>query len=56
MTTDQGKLTRKRELLVFLLLAVLAWPVLSVGVVSAYGFAIWMTQQIYGPPVVHHVR
>ncbi len=35
----------------FLLLAVVAWPVLTVGVVAGYGFAVWMTQQVYGPPV-----
>ena len=42
--------TRRSEVFVFLLLAVLAWPVLSVGVVGAYGFAVWMSQQVYGPP------
>ncbi|MBN8874253.1 MAG: reductase [Rhodospirillales bacterium] len=41
---------RRHELLVFLLLSVLAWPVLTVGFVGAYGFAVWMGQQVYGPP------
>ncbi|HEY0183561.1 MAG TPA: periplasmic nitrate reductase, NapE protein [Rhodopila sp.] len=38
------------ELLVFLLLAVVIWPVLTVGLVGGYGFAIWMQQQVFGPP------
>ena len=33
-----------------LLLAVFAWPVRTVGFVGAYGFAVWMSQQVYGPP------
>jgi nitrate reductase NapE len=42
---------RKRaEVIVFVLLAVLVWPVLTVGFVGGYGFAVWMSQQIYGPP------
>jgi nitrate reductase NapE len=28
----------------FLSLAVLVWPVIAVGTVSAYGFSIWMYQ------------
>jgi len=35
---------------VFLLLAVVVWPVLTVGVVGGFGFAVWMQQQIFGPP------
>lgn len=42
--------TRARELLVFLLLAVLVWPVVAVGVVGGYGFAVWMYQHVAGPP------
>ncbi len=38
------------ELLVFLLLAVLVWPILTVGVVGGYGFVVWMQQQVFGPP------
>ncbi|HET7880965.1 MAG TPA: nitrate reductase [Acetobacteraceae bacterium] len=45
-------LTRGRspELLVFAILAVLVWPVVAVGVVGGWGFAVWMYQQVYGPP------
>jgi nitrate reductase NapE len=48
--------TRRSEVAAFLLLAVVAWPVLTLGVVGGYGFMVWMTQQIYGPPGAAHVR
>lgn len=34
----------------FLILAVLIWPFLSVAIVGGYGFLVWMTQLIVGPP------
>ena len=41
----------KRELRVFLFLTVVLAPVLAVGVVAAYGFAVWILQLlIFGPP------
>lgn len=45
---DRG--ARRRELAMFLLLAVFIWPVLSVAVVGGYGFIVWMSQLILGPP------
>jgi periplasmic nitrate reductase NapE len=42
--------TRVQELLVFAVLAILVWPVVAVGVVGGYGFAVWMYQHIAGPP------
>lgn len=42
--------TRRREMAMFLLLAVFIWPVLSVAVVGGYGFIVWMSQMILGPP------
>lgn len=47
-TTTTGR--RRAELLTFLFLAFVLIPVLSVGVVGAYGFAIWMVQMVAGPP------
>ncbi|WP_081505999.1 periplasmic nitrate reductase, NapE protein [Azospirillum lipoferum] len=41
---------RRREIAMFLLLAVFIWPVLSVAVVGGYGFIVWMSQLILGPP------
>ena len=34
----------------FVLLAILIWPVIAVGVVGGYGFAVWMWQLVFGPP------
>lgn len=53
MRTDASRSDAGRgraELAVFLLLAVLVWPVLTVGFVGGYGLVVWMQQQIYGPP------
>ena len=47
--------TRRRwELMVFALLAIVVWPVIAVGVVGGWGFAVWMFQQFYGPPGPPH--
>jgi periplasmic nitrate reductase NapE len=45
---------RTAELLVFIVLAILVWPVVAVGVVGGWGFAVWMYQQAYGPPGPPH--
>lgn len=42
--------SRKDELLVFLLITAVLFPLLAVGVVGGYGFAVWMYQIIAGPP------
>jgi periplasmic nitrate reductase NapE len=42
--------TRRSELIVFLIIIALIWPVVTVGVVGGYGFGIWMYQLIAGPP------
>lgn len=44
--------SRRRELRVFLFLTVVLFPVLSVLIVSGYGFLVWIFQMIYGPPGV----
>ncbi len=46
--------TRKRELFAFLILAIVIWPILSVGIVGGYGFLVWMTQMVFGPPGPPH--
>jgi nitrate reductase NapE len=43
---------RKEELRSFVFLAVVMAPVLSVILVSGYGFVVWMTQLVTGPPKV----
>ncbi len=42
--------TRKDELRVFVFLAVVLAPVLSIALVGGYGFFVWFTQIILGPP------
>jgi nitrate reductase NapE len=38
------------ELMVFLIIVALVWPVMTVGMVGGYGFAVWMYQSVVGPP------
>lgn len=40
----------RAELIVFAVIAAFIWPVVAVGVVGGYGFLIWMSQMILGPP------
>ncbi len=42
---------RSDELLTFLFLTVVLAPVASIAIVGGYGFIIWMSQLILGPPV-----
>ena len=42
--------SRRAELLVFAVIAAFIWPVVAVGVVGGYGFLVWMSQLILGPP------
>jgi nitrate reductase NapE len=44
--------TKKRELAVFLFLALVLAPILAVIIVAGYGFCVWMVQIIMGPPSV----
>lgn len=48
---DRGVGNRKDELISFLFLTVVMAPVAAVGIVGGYGFIVWMTQLIVGPPV-----
>ncbi|WP_081434947.1 periplasmic nitrate reductase, NapE protein [Nitrobacter hamburgensis] len=41
---------RREELIVFAVIAAFVWPVIAVGVVGGYGFLVWMSQLILGPP------
>lgn len=50
-STELDPKTRKRrEWLVFLFLAVCLAPILAVGIVASWGFIVWFSQMIYGPP------
>jgi periplasmic nitrate reductase NapE len=45
-----GGTGRRAELFVFAVIAAFIWPVVAVGVVGGYGFLVWMSQLILGPP------
>ena len=51
---DRPKHRKRDEILAFLILAVVIWPVLSVGMVGGYGFLVWVWQMIFGPPGPMH--
>ena len=40
----------RAEFLVFAIIVIFIWPVVAVGVVGGFGFLIWMSQLILGPP------
>ena len=54
MTVEDQRRRRRLELLVFIVLAIVVWPVVAVGVVGGWGFTVWMYQQVYGPPGPPH--
>ncbi len=48
---DIGRPRRKRmEIFAFLFLTAVVMPVLAVGVVGSYGFAVWIYHMVAGPP------
>ena len=50
MSAKDAPATKAEERRAFLLLAVVLFPVLSVAVVGGYGFLVWMSQLVLGPP------
>ena len=46
--------SRRSELIVFLVIVALIWPIVTVGIVGGYGFAVWMYQLVAGPPGPPH--
>ncbi len=47
---DNSVPSKRDERIAFILLAVVLAPALSVVIVGGYGFIIWMTQLVLGPP------
>lgn len=43
-------LDRRRELVVFLVLAIFIWPFIAIGIVAGWGFIVWMYYLFAGPP------
>lgn len=63
LTSENASIARERgpqgnawraEILAFVVLAILIWPVLAIGVVGGYGFVVWMLQIVFGPPGPPH--
>ncbi len=50
MSLETEPTTKSEERRVFIFLAVLLAPILSIVLVGGYGFSIWMLQLIFGPP------
>lgn len=50
MTEPNSPPDRAQELRAFLVLSILLAPVLAVGLVSGYGFLVWIFQMLAGPP------
>ena len=48
--SSNESLTRKQELRSFLFLSLVMAPVLAVGIVSGWGFLVWIYQLFAGPP------
>ena len=42
--------TKRDETRRFVFLIVFLFPILSVALVSGYGFIVWIVQMIFGPP------
>ncbi|MBU6955625.1 MULTISPECIES: periplasmic nitrate reductase, NapE protein [Hahella] len=47
---ESANTEKKRELTVFIFLAVILAPVLSVVIVGVYGLSVWLLQHFTGPP------
>ncbi len=41
---------KRDETRLFIFLIVFLFPILSVALVSGYGFLVWIVQMIFGPP------
>ena len=50
---EESNSERRRERQVFVFLVVFLGPILAVAIVGGYGFAVWMSQLIFGLPGGH---
>ncbi|WP_077066587.1 periplasmic nitrate reductase, NapE protein [Catenovulum maritimum] len=49
MSNEANSTTKKTEMNVFLFITVVLFPLLSILLVSGYGFSIWIYQLLFGP-------
>ncbi|MEI2736336.1 MAG: periplasmic nitrate reductase, NapE protein [Rhodoblastus sp.] len=52
--TPVSSVSKRAELVVFGIIVAVIWPVMAVAVVGGYGFLIWMSQLVFGPPGPPH--
>ena len=50
MSTNTSEQEKKHERNTFVFLTVFLAPILSVMIVGSYGFLVWISQMIFGPP------
>lgn len=50
METNADRPRKRREILLFLFITVVLFPLLSVMIVGGFGFAVWIYQMFAGPP------
>lgn len=48
--TDPGPMGKSQETRLYVFLIVFLFPILSVAIVAGYGFIVWISQMIFGPP------
>ena len=46
----EEEITKRTERRAFLFLVVFLGPILAVAIVGGYGFLVWMSQLLLGPP------
>lgn len=47
---DSAAASKRAEFVVFSIIVALVWPIATVCFVGGYGFLVWMSQLISGPP------
>ena len=47
---QEDQQTKQQERRLFLFIAIVLFPLLSVALVGGYGLIIWISQLIFGPP------
>lgn len=48
--SNEKNVSRGSELKAFLFLTVILAPIVAITLVGGYGFSVWISQMIFGPP------
>ncbi len=49
-TPDSSPSQKRDETRLFIFLIIFLFPLLSIALVSGYGFIVWISQMFFGPP------